>query len=289
MSRTATCILALLVSALPLIAQEGSLDVPKTATAGAAFSIPTTGTGKATLYIAGPGEVLKRDVELGQPVSIAAGELNSAGHYVAVLSGASSIQTAQFDVAPASQPATISFLARPSRLPVDLQSGITGAVYVFDSYRNLITTPMPVTFQLSVASAPAQTRTVTSNEGAAWTEMNSASKAGSAKFLAQAGNVSATRVIQEVPGTPCDLRMTAHKSGNKIDLATDPLRDCSGNPVTDGTIVTFTESWSGGQTTVDVPLKHDVAEAEVPEMMGARLSVATGVVMGNEIRWEGQP
>jgi hypothetical protein len=289
MSRTTSCVLALLVSALPAIAQEGSLDVPKMVTAGTAFSIPTTGAGKATLIIAGPGEVLKRDVDLGQPISIAVDELDSAGHYVAVLSSSSSTQTAQFDVAPAPQPATISFLARPSRLPVDLQSGITGAVYVFDSYRNLITSPMPVTFQLSVASAPAQTRTVTTSQGAAWTEMNSASKAGSAKFLAQAGNVSATRVIQQVPGTPCDLKMTAHQSGNKIDLATDPLRDCSGNPVTDGTIVTFTESWNGGQTTVDVPLKHDVAQAEVPALMGARLSVATGVVMGNEIRWEGQP
>ncbi len=96
--------------------------------------------------------------------------------------------------------------------------------------------------------------------------MNSASKAGSAKFLAQAGNVSATRVIQQVPGTPCGLKMTAHKSGDKIELATDPLRDCSGNPVTDGTIVTFTETWNGGQTTVDVPLKHDVAQAEVPAL-----------------------
>jgi hypothetical protein len=52
--------------------------------------------------------------------------------------------------------------------------------------------------------------------------------------------------------------------------------------------VTFTETWDGGQTTVDVPLKRDIAQAEVPAHMGARLSVATGVVMGNEIRWEGK-
>jgi hypothetical protein len=52
--------------------------------------------------------------------------------------------------------------------------------------------------------------------------------------------------------------------------------------------VTFTESWNGGETTVDVPVKHDVAEVQVPAYNGARISVATGVVMGNEIRWEGQ-
>ncbi|MFP5227713.1 MAG: hypothetical protein ACLGXA_08770 [Acidobacteriota bacterium] len=290
MRSTGSCILALIVVAagLPACGQDGALDVPKTVTAGAAFTVPTTGSGKGTLYIAGPGGALKREVDLGQPIAIAAGDLDNAGHYVAVLSGPSGTQTAQFDAVPASQPASLSFLARPSRLPVDLQNGITGAIYVFDSYHNLITNPMPVNFQLSVPSALTQTRTVTTNEGAASTEMNSASKQGSAKFLAQAGNVSATRVIQQVPGTPCDLKMTAHKAGNKIELATDPLHDCSGNAVTDGTIVTFTESWNGGQTTVDVPLKRDVAQAQVPAVMGARLSVATGVVMGNEIRWEGQ-
>lgn len=291
MRRILSCFFALVLAGVAAAAgaQDESLDVPKTVTAGAAFSIPTSGSGKGTLVIAGPAEVLKRDIDLGQPVAIAAGELDSAGHYVVAVAGPGGTQTAQFDVVPVQQPATLSFLARPSRLPVDLQGGITGAVYVFDSYRNLITKPTPITFQLSVASAPTQSRTVTSSEGAAWTEMNSAAKAGSAQFMAQAGSVSATRVIQQVPGTPCDLKMTAHKVGNKISLVTDPLRDCSGNPVTDGTIVTFTEAWKGGQTTVDVPLKRDVAQAEVPAQMGARLSVATGVVMGNEIRWEGQP
>jgi hypothetical protein len=35
---------------------------------------------------------------------------------------------------------------------------------------------------------------------------------------------------------------------------------------------------------VDVPLKHDIAQTELPAYDGAVLSVATGVVMGNEIR-----
>jgi len=290
MIRLAFCILALIAfTAILVWGQDDALNVPKTVNAGAAFSIPTTGSGKGTLWIVGPDQVVKREVDLGQPIAIAAGDLDNAGHYVAVLASPSGTQTAQFDVTAANQPASISFLARPSRLPVDLQNGITGAVYVFDSNRNLITTPLPVTFELSVASAPTQTRTVTTDQGAAWTEMASAQKAGNAKFLARAGDVSATRVIEQVPGTPCDLKMTAHKDGNKVGLVTDPLRDCSGNPVTDGTIVTFTESWNGGQTTVDAPLKHGVAQAEVPAVLGARLSVATGVVMGNEIRWEGQP
>ena len=290
MSRARASLLALLFSSSALLSahgQSGDLDLPKTVVAGAAFSIPTAGSGKGVLYIFGPAQVVKRDTQLGQPVEFAAGDLNNAGHYVAVLASDSSTQTGEFDVAPASQPASLSFLARPSRIPVNLQNGITAAVYVFDSYQNLITSPTPVSFQLSVPSAPAQTRTVVTNQGAAWTGMSSATKEGNAKFVAQAGDISATRVIQQVPGDPCGLRMSAHKVGDKLDLETDPLRDCGGNAVTDGTIVTFTESWNGGQTTVDVPVKHGIAQAEVPANIGARISVATGVVMGNEIRWEG--
>ena len=271
------------------LGQSGNLNPPKSVQAGAAFSIETSGSGSATLYIVGLGDAIRRTVQLGQPVSFAAGDLENAGRYLAVLTSQGSTDTAVFDVLPASQPATLGFLARPSRLPVGLQNGITGAVYVFDAFQNLITAPTPLTFQLSEPSEATQTRSVVARDGAAWTEMNSAAKEGNARFVAQAGDVSNARVIEQVPGDPCGLKMSAHQAGNKIDLATDPLRDCSGNPVTDGTIVTFTEAWNGGETTVDAPVKHGIAEAQVPAVNGARLSAATGVVMGNEIRWENQP
>jgi hypothetical protein len=286
MSRVSAFLLAATVSALtmPALAQSGNLDLPESVAAGSAFSIQSAGSGQAVLYIVGPSHVLRRDVQLGQPIMLAAGDLDNAGHYLAVLASGASTETGEFDVMPSGQPATLSFLAKPSRLPVGLQNGITGAVYVFDAFQNLITAPMPVSFQLSVPSEAVQTRTVDTHQGAAWTEMNSATKEGNAKFVAQAGGISSTRVIQQVPGDPCGLKMSAKKVGEQIELETDPLRDCSGNAVTDGTIVTFTESWKGGQTTVDVPLKHGIAQAEVPAYNGARISVATGVVMGNEIR-----
>lgn len=286
MKRLAT--LLLVSFAATALGQSGTLNPPKTVQAGSAFSIETSGSGAGTLYIVGLGQAIKRTVQLGQPVSFAAGDLVNAGSYVAVLTSQSSTDTAVFDVVPASQPATLSFLARPSRLPVGLENGITGAVYVFDAYQNLITAATPVTFELSVPSEATQTRSAVAHDGAAWTEMNSDAKEGNAKFVAQAGDVSNARIIEQVPGDPCGLKMTAHQAGDKIDLETDPLRDCSGNPVTDGTIVTFTEAWNGGQTTVDAPVKHGIAQAEVPAQNGARLSVATGVVMGNEIRLENQ-
>jgi len=270
----------------PALGQSGDLNLPRTVVAGTALSIPVAGSGQAVLYIAGPSQVIRREVMPGQPLSIAAEELNNAGHYVVALVTQSSTQVGQFDVVPSTQPASLSFLARPSRLPVGLQNSISGAVYVFDVFHNLITTPTAVSFQLSVPAGATQSRTVETRDGAAWTEMDSTPKEGNAKFVAQAGSISTTRVIQEVPGDPCGLKMSAHQVGDKVQLATDPLQDCSGNPVADGTIVTFTESWNGSQTSVDVPLKHGIAEAQVPAHDGANISVATGVVMGNEIHWE---
>jgi hypothetical protein len=66
------------------------------------------------------------------------------------------------------------------------------------------------------------------------------------------------------------------------------LRDCSGNAVPDGTVVTFTEMYDGGQSTVDVPLKRGIAQTELPAHDGAKISAATGVVLGNEIHWGGR-
>ena len=276
-----TSLVAVLAVA-PLLAAQ-SIDVPKTVEAGSAVTIQTSGSGNATLVIVGLGQVLKQDVTLGQPVSFPAGKLFNAGHYLAILSGTSA-QSAEFDVVPA-KPAKMSFLARPSRLAVDVKDGITGAVYVFDAYKNLVTTPMPVSFDLTTPGAPQQTRTVTSQDGRAWVAMNSSPKEGAAHFVASAGDISSTRIIGQVPGDPCSLRMSAKPAGNKIELQTDPVRDCSGNPVPDGTIVSFTENSPAGESIVDVPIKRGIAKVEMPANPGANISVASGVVLGNQIHW----
>ena len=271
-----------------LLAQSLSMNLPAQVAAGSAFSIPTTGSGQGALTIAGPGQALRRSVQLGSPVSLPAGVLYNAGEYVAVLSNGADEQAGLFEVTPAQQPSSLSFLAEPSRLPVDLQDGISGTVYVFDVYHNLILRPMPVSFNLSASSGPSQTRTVPTLDGVSWTRMNSAAREGSAHFVAQADGVTSTRIVDEVPGDPCNLSMTATPDGGKAKLQTSPVRDCSGNPIPDGTVVTFTASFDGRQSTVDVPLKRDVAEVEMPLPPGATVSVASGVVAGNEIHWSGR-
>jgi hypothetical protein len=267
-------------------AQRGNMSVPKTVEAGNAFSIQTTGSGKAVLYIVGLGQALRLDVQLGERTSFPAGSVYNAGHYLAILVKGSPIDTESFDVVPASRPANLSFLAKPSRLSVGLHDGISGAVYVFDAYHNLITAPTPVSFELSNPSGTVQRRTVVTQHGAAWTRMDSSAHESLGKFVARADSVSSTRAVEQVPGDPCGLKMTARPAGLKVQLETAPVRDCSGNAVPDGTIVTFTEHYAGTQSTVDVPLKHGIAQVEMPAHSGARISVATGVVLGNEISWE---
>ena len=131
-----------------------------------------------------------------------------------------------------------------------------------------------------------QKRTVETRNGAAWTGMDSTARQGMDKFTALAGDVTSTRIVGQVPGDPCGLKISARPSGQQVELQTDPVRDCSGNAVPDGTIVTFTESYNGAQSMVDVPLKLGIAEVKMPAHPGARISVASGVVLGNEIRWE---
>ena len=228
------------------LAQSGAMSLPKTVEAGSAFSIQTTGSGKAVLYIVGPAQVLRRDVQLGQTTSFAAGDLHNAGHYVAVLVGGGSPENGEFDVTPAKQPADLSFLAKPSRLSVSLHDGISGAAYVFDAYRNLITAPMPVSFQLSGVSAAPQERTVVTRNGVAWTTMDSASKEGAAQFVARVGNISSD--TRHPAGSWRAVRIENERSavGSK-DRVGDSSRcvDCSGNAVPDGTVVTFTELYNG--------------------------------------------
>ena len=104
--------------------------------------------------------------------------------------------------------------------------------------------------------------------------------------MASAGGVSSERVISQVPGDPCGLKMSMKQSGPRVELQTDPVRDCSGNAVPDGTIITFTETYNGDESTVDVPLKRGIAKVEMPFHSGATINIASGIALGNQIHLE---
>jgi len=269
-------------------ASAEELRFPAKVEAGTAFSVPTAGSGEASLSIVGPSDALERKVHLGEDIRFEADDLHNAGHYVAILSGSTSEST-QFDIYASQQPASLSFFAKPSRLAVNRPNGISGVTYVFDVFGNLILKPEEISFRLADATGGVQSHKATSHEGVAWVQLNSAPKAGPAHFEASLSGVQATRIVQEVPGEPCSIRMTAKPSKDqRVLLQTDPVRDCNGNPVPDGTIVSFTERYEGQVSTVDVPLKRSVAETQLPAINGATITVASGVVLGNEIRWGGR-
>jgi hypothetical protein len=280
-------LIALLAVALAITAAAQNLSLPTDATAGQAVSIPTTGSGSATLYVYGPGTAIKKKVELGQPVQIEAEQLKRSGRYTVILRGGQD-SAGSFFVSPAKLE-NLAFLARPSRVPASRPGVITGSAYLFDGYNNWILEKYPVKFELMVENAPAASRTEESKNGVAWVRLDSGKKAGAAQFVASAGDANVKRIVQQTASDPCNIRMKAQsaKNGN-ILVETDPIRDCSGNPVPDGTIVTFISIDQNGRSTVDARIKRGFAQAELPPSQNATLSVAAGVVLGNEIHWGGK-
>lgn len=282
------CLVLFWVCATAIAATAQSLTVPTDAVAGEAVSIATTGTGSATLYVYGPGAAIKRKIELGQPIQLAGEEVKYSGRYTVIVNGNHN-EFAVLYINPAKLE-NLAFLARPSRVPTSRPGVINGSAYLFDKYNNLVLAPYPVKFDLSVEGAPAITRAQNAKLGVAWVRLDSGKKAGATQFIASySGDGSAKRVVQQTASDPCNIKMRAQPAKNGNILAeTEPIRDCSGNPVPDGTIVTFTSSDNSGRSTVDARIKRGIAQAELPPSRNATLSVASGVVLGNEIHWGGQ-
>jgi hypothetical protein len=267
-------------------ARAAELHLPQNIVAGQPLSIGTGGSG--TLYLVGPGQVIKKEFKSGGNVEIKGEELRSAGRWIAVVRGDSN-QSQIFWVKPG-KPGKLNFLARPSRVPVARPNVISGVTFVFDQYQNLILDPTPVNFNLSVGGA-GSTKSVTSRAGVAWINSPSAPKAGAAQFVASVGDTSVARVVQQVAADPCERSFHMHvagHAGNRTVVETDPIRDCSGNPVPDGTIVTFIQTDNTGKSTVDARIKKGTARAELPASDNATITVAAGVVLGNELHVGGR-
>jgi hypothetical protein len=284
--RSARWIILTLGCMVALGANAAEAHVPKQITAGNAVSVSTTGNGEGTLIIAGPGSVWESKVALGSEVTVNGSETEAAGRYVVALEAKDGNAAAEFFVV-AAKPASIAFLAQPSRVPVARTQVISGTAFVMDEHNNLVTSPTSVKFELAVPGTAPLTRTAASKDGIAWVRMDSGKRDGAAQFVASAGDVSTKRVVQQVASEPCNLRIHAQPDKNGIVVQTDPVRDCSGNAVPDGTIVTFTQNDASGKSTVDARVKRGVARAEMPTAQRATISVASGVVVGNELRWGG--
>ena len=268
--------------AMVAVAQDAPPRVPSDVVAGQAASIATTGNGSATFYLRGPSISFKRDVELGQNIDLSAKELQTSGDYVAVLC-AGTCSSARFFVAPG-KPTALTFLVHPSRAPVGLNDVISGVALPFDQFHNLVLVPATVQFELTAKGSTPTSRNVQTHDGIAWFRTSSGKSAGPLQISASLSDVVARRVVQQVASDPCNLRIKGQQTAKGILVETEPVRDCSGNPVPDGTIVTFTAKDGHEVSFVDAPVKQDIARATLVAKGPVVVSAASGVATGNELR-----
>jgi hypothetical protein len=270
----------MLALACPLAAQE--LTVPHSVAAGSDATISTSGSGTANFYLVGPGVAAKKQVTLGNEIHLAPDQLRYAGEYAAILCSGT-CNSAKFFVT-AAKPASLAFLVHPSRVPVRQPDAVSGVALLFDKFDNPVLTPTPIDFQVKGASETLLSRTIPTRDGEAWFRTASGKTAGPVRLTASADDLTAQRALEQVASDPCNLRIKAQQIAKGIEVETDPVRDCAGNPVPDGTIVSFTGSDAQGKISIDAPIKGDVARARMNASGPVVLSAACGVAMGNELR-----
>jgi hypothetical protein len=283
------CAYGLFLGALSTLssAQEPVVRAPARVSAGSSFAVSVEGQGKGTFYLLGPSQVRKREIEFGKDTSISGDDVMSSGIYQIVVCAAATCTTKNLEVQPA--PAKrLGFLLHPSRVPVSTRNAVNATAVAFDQYSNIVLAPTDVIFRISPAGEKPSEKTVRTVLGVASFQMDSRASQGTLEVTAKLDDTTEPRVIQQVASEACGLRMTAVPAGTTITLQTDPIRDCKGNPLPDGTIVSFTKIDSIGKSTVDTPIKKDRAVAQFSIAGPARISVACGVVVGNEIAWGGR-
>ena len=171
---------------------------------------------------------------------------------------------------------------------MSLGDAVSGVAFPFDQFHNLVLTPMAIDFRLIAGNSSLLSRAVRTQDGVAWFRTTSGRSAGAVQVVAALDDLSARRVVQQVASDPCNLRIAGQRTHTGILVQTEPVHDCAGNPVPDGTVVTFTATEANGKSTVDAPIKQGVARAQIAGSSGAVISVASGAVMGNELRVEAQ-
>jgi len=274
----------MLSAALSVAASE--IHTPAQVTAGTPITIRTSGSGDATFYLVGPASAIKSKVQAGSDIPVDSDQLEHAGRYVAVLCASDGCTAANFLVKAAAAN-KLSFLVHPSRIPVGTPDGISAVAIVHDGFRNIVLQPSSVTFSIMAKNEKPISAARTSENGVAWVRLTSAKKGGPTRLGAAIGHADEIRVVQQVAADACNLRIRASRDKRGFVIETDPVHDCAGNPVPDGTVVSFTESDAAGKTTVDVPIKRGVAKISMPIDGRAKITVASGVVTGNELEVAG--
>ena len=281
-----TLIAVPVVVAVVASALASEIHAPAQTSAGSAISISTGGSGDATFYLIGPASATKKKVQAGSDIGVEGDELDNSGRYIAILCASDGCTSTSFFVNPAAAN-RLGLLVHPSRVPTGKANGISTVAFVFDNFHNLVLKPQPIKFSITPKGGKEVSASRESQNGVAWVRISSANKEGATKIGAEIGHADEVRVVQQVAADACNLRIRASRAKENYLVETDPVRDCSGNSVPDGTVVSFTKTDSAGKTTVDVPIKRGVAKVEMPVQGQARITVASGVVTGNELEVSG--
>src|SRR6202041_3187739 len=117
-------------------AQTVDIHVPASVVAGNEAAISTSGSGKATLYLSGPGISRKTDIDLGHEINVQSQDLKNAGVYFVIVCS-DTCRSASFYVS-AANPAAMTFLVHPSRVPVKQDDAVSGVALAFDQFHNLV-------------------------------------------------------------------------------------------------------------------------------------------------------
>jgi hypothetical protein len=274
-----TWLLCSLAAATPAAAAE--LHAPKNIAAGTDFSIAVSGNSQGTFYLIGPATAEKRHIENASEISVPGTDIEKAGDYNAILCSDECAAT-EFYVH-AAEPDRLSLLVHPSRVPVATANAISAVAIALDRFHNVVFSRADVNFSVNSNTGSSASHSQPANRGISWIRLTSAAKASSTKISAAVGDTTETRVVEQVASEACNLHIKSYWDANRLVVETDPVRDCSGNNVPDGTVVSFTKTDASGKTTVDAPIKKGIAKAEMPVAGRARISVASGVVLGNEL------
>jgi hypothetical protein len=271
------CLLALAASGW-----ASEIHAPAQTTAGLGITVSTSGSGEAIFYLIGPASATKQKVQAGSNIPVDGDQLDNAGRYVAILCASDGCTSTSFFVNPGAAN-KLGLLVHPSRVPVGKANGISTVAFVFDNFHNLVLKPQPVKFTILPKDGKQVSADRESQNGVAWVRIGSATKEGPTRIGAEIGHAKEVRVVQQVAADACNLRIKASRVKSKFLVETDPVHDCAGNTVPDGTVVSFTKMDSAGKTTVDVPIKRGVAKVEMPVEGQGKITVASGVVTGNEL------
>jgi hypothetical protein len=277
---------AFIVLLAALAAGAAEIHVPAQVTAGNSIKISTSGSGEATLYLIGQSVANKRQVQAGSDITVDADQVERAGVYTAILCASDGCTSANFVVNPAT-PNRLSFLVHPSRVPVDSPNRISAVAFVRDNFHNVVLKPEAVKFSVLPKDGKEISTTRESENGVAWVRLSSGKKEGPARLGASIGRAHEVRIVQQVAADACNLRIKGSRAKKNFVFETDPVKDCSGNSVPDGTVVSFTKVDNVGKATVDVPIKRGVARVELAVEGRAKVTVASGVVTGNELEVAG--